>query len=91
MWAFRQFPDKIEYTPNGEERPTYQVEVLGYLKSQGNIAIDNVILIVFRENTSWVKECCEIRENGCEDINTVQLLPINEFEERFRHYRLINQ
>lgn len=77
MWAFRQFPDKIEYTPPGEERPTYQAEVFGYLYPEGGLET-GPHLVCFRRITLWVHK----------DVGEIRFLPAKEFEEEFKDYLL---
>ena len=80
MWAFRQFPDTIQYTPSGEDRPTYQVEVFGFLNLIGGVCL-NVTLVAFRERGYWVA--------GQDEISNVQFLPQDEFIKKFKKFRLI--
>ena len=80
MWAFETFPAKIEYTPSGEDRPSYQVEVFGYLHT-GCLNRREVDLIVFRQNSFWVA--------GHDDIGDISLLPKDEFQERFKKFKLV--
>lgn len=82
MWAFRTFPGKIEYTPDGEDRPTYQVEVFGYLNLTGGIYTD-VSLVAFRENSFWLA--------GHNEIGGIQFLPVDEFEKRFTKFSLVEE
>ena len=76
MWAFDSFPAKMEYEPEGNDRPVYQVEVLGYLRMEGGVD-----LVVHRMNSYWVAP----------EIGEVCLLPTVEFEEKFKKYTLINE
>lgn len=81
MFAFKTFPAKIEYNPPGEDRPTYQVEVLGYLDlgtctlSQGAIT-----LVCFRQSEHWLA--------GQDDFGGINFLLTDEFEEKFKDFKL---
>jgi len=79
MWAFEKFPAKLEFLPEGIERPTYQVEVFGYSFVGGGWMSFGTPLIVFRETVFWVGV----------DIGNIHLLPVGEFEEKFKKYKLL--
>jgi len=85
MWAFRSFPETIEYVPSGKDRPVYQVEVFGYLELNKNIFglhgnLNAYQLIAFREKAFWIA--------GQDDIGEIKFLKINEFEKKFKGYTL---
>lgn len=77
IWAPENFPAKMEYTPSGEDRPTYQVEVLGYLQIAGGLKIAS-----FRTHTFGALRV---------DVSGVEFLPTNEFEEHFKKYKFLDK
>ena len=81
MWAIRQFPDKIEYTPEGEDRPTYQVEMFGYLQIESSPSGGSITLMVFREKVFWVQK----------EIRPIEFLPVEEFEKRYSKFKLVER
>ena len=79
FWAIRNYPDKIEYTPSGNDRPTYQVEIFGKLKLFGSTT--DVVLVCFREIILWLQE----------DIGEVKFLPIEEFVKKYEKFVLTEE
>jgi len=83
MWAFERFPGKIEYILEGKDGPIiYQVKIFGYLQLHGNVPNEyNVTLVCFRQTIFWA-----INYGG---VGDVCFLPIDEFEERYKKFKLI--
>ena len=73
MWAFRQFPDKIECKPYDKDQASHQVEVFGYLTLTGGVS-----LVCFR--------VCSF--SAMAYYGEIEFLPWNEFESRFKEFRL---
>ena len=80
MWAFEKFPAKLSYTPEWEDASTYEVEVFGYLTLSGNPQ-KNETLVVFRNITY-----CAFTM-----VDKVSMLPVDEFEHHFKHYKLVEE
>lgn len=72
MWAFNEFPAKLERKALYPDGPSYEVEVFGYL---------NKILVIYRVISYWIK--------NHDDIDNIEFLPIHEFEERFKEFKLV--
>ena len=81
MFAFKKFPATIEQSPPGDDTPTYQVEVFGYLNLDGQLESHRAVTMVcFRQSMFWIA--------GHDDIGEIKFLPILEFEKKFKKFKL---
>ena len=87
MWAFKTFPEILEDPLPLDSDSTYQVEVFGYLDLNKEIIsffggyYPMVELMAFRT----------IKFSLQKYIGNIEFLPIDEFQNRFKNYTLVNK
>lgn len=80
MWTFEQFPAKLHFREDYTDHPLYETEdaPLYEVEVFGYIC---TLLIVYRKNSYQRKDV--------DNIGQIEILPIAEFEKRFKDFTLI--